>query len=47
MYKTKTEKKNALKSVHQKAKKLFLTGLITTNQLMQVEKMCKDGMRKL
>jgi hypothetical protein len=47
MYKTKTQKKNALKSIQQKSKKLFLSGILTIKQQMAVEQMVRDGMKKL
>ena len=47
MYKTKTQKRNALKSIGIKSKKLFLSGIITINQQTAVEKMIRDGMKKL
>jgi hypothetical protein len=36
-----------LKAIEQKAKKLFLSGVITNGQFMAVEKMVKNGLKKL
>ena len=47
MYKTKTQKKNAINSVKSKCKKLWLGDLISTQELVNVNKAMDRAMRKL
>jgi uncharacterized protein (UPF0303 family) len=47
MYKTKTQKKNALKAITQKSKKLFLSGVLSINEADKIGQMCKRAMNKL
>ncbi len=46
-YKTKTQKKNALKSIDQKARKLYLSGVLSINDAEKIGQMCKRAHNKL
>ena len=47
MYKTKTQKRNALKAIGQKNIKLLLSGVITIAEANAITKVIKSGMKKL
>lgn len=47
MYKTKTQKKNALKSIESKAMKLFTSGVITIKDADHIARICNMRMKKL
>lgn len=47
MYKTKTQKRNALKSIHSKAAKLFASGAITVKDAEAIFRITDMRMKKL
>jgi len=47
VYKTKTQKKNALKAMEQKSVKLLLSGVITIAEATAITKVVKAGMKRL
>ena len=47
MYKTKTQKKNALKAIDIKARKLFIAGVLNNADVTKISDICKRASRKL
>tara|TARA_Y100001938_G_C7877439_1_gene323334 strand:+ start:48 stop:209 length:162 start_codon:yes stop_codon:yes gene_type:complete len=47
MYRTKTQKKNALKSVRSKAMKLYMGGAISMRDAENISKICDMRLKKL
>ena len=46
-YKTKTQKKNALKAIESKSVKLLLSGSVTIAEATAISKIVKAGMKRL
>jgi len=46
-YRTKTQKKRALESIHGKAFKLLGAGAISMNEFSKIQTICKAGLKKL
>jgi hypothetical protein len=47
LYKTKTQKKNALRSIQQKSAKLFVSGLMSVVDAKKIGDMCDKYLKKL
>jgi len=47
MYKTKTQKKNALKSIQAKSMKLFASGAMSMKDADNISKICNMRMKQL
>ena len=47
MYKTKTQKKNALKSIHQKTRDLYGAGVLTLNDVDKIFGIVSRSLKKL
>lgn len=47
MYKTKTQKKNALVAIDVKARKLFIAGVLSNQDVTKISDICKRAHRKL
>lgn len=47
MYKTKTQKKNALVAIERKARKLYLSGDLSVDDLKKLTQMTKRAFNKL
>ena len=47
MYKTKSQKKNALIAIDQRAKKLFLTGVLDNSKYQTIARIVSNAMKKL
>jgi len=47
VYKTKTQKKNALRSIQQKSAKLFVSGLMSVTDAKKIGDICDRYMKKL
>ena len=46
-YKTKTQKKNALAAIETKARKLYLSGVMSVSDVTKIMDMTKRSLRKL
>ena len=46
-YKTKTQKKNALKSIHQKTRDLYTAGVLTLNDVDKIFGIVSRNLKKL
>jgi hypothetical protein len=46
-YRTKTQKRNALKAIDHKAMQLFMSGTLTIAQADRIAQVVKAGMKKL
>ena len=47
MYKTKTQKRNALKAIRAKAMKCFTSGVLTMKESEAIDKIARKAFRKL
>tara|TARA_R100001086_G_C11710731_1_gene224061 strand:- start:118 stop:261 length:144 start_codon:yes stop_codon:yes gene_type:complete len=47
MYKTKTQKKNALRAIRAKAMKLFASGVLSMKDAEAIDKIARTVMRRL
>jgi len=47
IYRTKTQKKNALKSMDSKARKLYLSGVLSIGDAEKIGQICKRAHNKL
>ena len=46
-YKTKTQKKNALHAIHQKAMNLYMANILTLAEIQKIKDMVRKAERKL